>query len=58
MASAEQMQMEMVHSLTAVGAGIHDDAVAVAELFGPSDLRSYPVQVAEERSVGLIGVGH
>jgi hypothetical protein len=48
----------MVDRLAAVGAGVDDDAIAVAELFGAGDLRGDPVQVAEEASLALIGVGH
>ena len=33
LAAAEQMQMQMVHRLPAVFAGIHDDAVAFARPF-------------------------
>jgi len=58
MTAAEQVQMQMLDGLAAVGAGIHYDAIAVAELLRLGDLSGHPMQVAEQRSVALIGLGH
>jgi len=56
--AAKQMQVEMVYGLAAVGAGIHDDAVALAKLFGAGDLRGYPKQVTEKRALARVDIHH
>ena len=40
--AAEQVQVEMVHGLAAVGAGIDDDSVTFAELLRAGDLCRHP----------------
>jgi hypothetical protein len=56
-AAAEQMQVQVVDSLAAVFAGIHDNAVAVAELFLAGNFRRSPQQMTEKRSFVFAGFG-
>ena len=48
-AAAEQMQMQMVHGLAAVLAGIHHDAIAFGEAIPAGNLRRHPEEVTEQR---------
>jgi hypothetical protein len=50
-ASAEQVEVEMIHGLAAILAGIDHHAVAVGEAFVAGDPRRGPQQVAEQRAV-------
>src|SRR5208337_751754 len=55
--SAHQVQVEVVHSLAAFFAGVHDDPVAVRQALLAGNLRRSPQQVAEQRALlrsGLI----
>jgi hypothetical protein len=46
MSAAEHMQMEMVHSLAAIGTGIDDNAIAFGQAFVACDLRGGKQQMA------------
>jgi hypothetical protein len=61
-ASAEEVEMEVVDGLSAVGAGVEDDAVAAsvlanAEVLLAGDLGGGGEEVAEEGGVGWNSVG-
>jgi len=55
--ASEQVQMEMIHGLAAILAGIHHHAVALDEAAVPGDLRGCPQQVTEQRTIIQIGIG-
>ena len=56
-ASAEEVEMEVVDGLSAVGAGVEDDAVAVGEVLKAGDFGGGGEEVAEEGCVGWNSVG-
>jgi len=56
-AAAEQVDVEMIHGLAAVLAGVDYHAVAVGEAFVAGDPRRGPQQVAEQRAVPFGAVG-
>ena len=56
-ASAEQVDVEMIHGLAAVLAGVDHHAVALGQALLAGDLGGGPQQVAEQRAVALIGIG-
>ena len=49
MAIAEDMEMEMVDRLAAVGAAVDHDSIALCQSFGPRDLRRCEEKVPEQR---------
>src|ERR1035437_3951940 len=53
-AAAEQVDVEMIHGMTTVLAGVDYHAVARGETLGAGDLRCGPQQVAEQRAIILI----
>ena len=56
MASAEQVQVQMMHGLAAVRSGVDDDAIAVREFAIAQYCRGLH-QVAEQRRRSGFGVG-
>ena len=56
--TAKQMDVEMVDGLTAVRAGVDDQAVAVGEVFGAGDFAGYLQEMAEDGFIlwGRVGV--
>src|ERR1700677_2741712 len=52
------MQMKMVDRLSAVGAGIDDDAITIGQSLFVSYLRRGPVQVAEQGALVLARIDH
>ena len=60
MSSAEQMQMQMVDGLSAIGAGIDDEPIAVLQLFPSGNLRGCGDEMPQHGGVfgdGLFGGG-
>jgi hypothetical protein len=56
-AAAEEVEVEVIDGLSAVGAGVDDEAVAVGEMLVAGDLGGGGEEVAEEGRVGGGGVG-
>ena len=56
MSSTEKMDVEMIDGLAAVGSGVDDQAVAVAEALLARDLTGCPQQMTEEIGVSCRGV--
>jgi len=56
-AAAEEVDVEVVDCLAAVGAGVDDEAVAVGEILLAGDLAGCVEEVAEGGCVVLRGVG-
>jgi hypothetical protein len=56
-ACAEEVEVEVLDGLAAVGAGVDDDAVAVGEVLLAGDFGGGGEELAEERGVGGGGVG-
>ena len=54
--AAEQMQMQMVDGLSAVGAGVDDDAISASEACVAGYLRRLREQMPEEGGVLFFGV--
>ena len=50
---AQQMQMQVIHRLAAVVAGVHDYAITGGEFFFARDLCYRPQQMAQQRGVFL-----
>ena len=57
MAAAEEVDVEVVDGLAAVGAGVDDEAVAVGEVLPAGDFAGCVEEVAEGGFVVLRGVG-
>ena len=57
MAAAEEVEVEVVDGLAAIGAGVDDDAVAVGEILPAGDFGGGGEEVAEEGCVVGSGMG-
>lgn len=56
MASAEQMEVEMIHGLAAVFAGVDDDAIAFAKALVAGDCGGCREEVAEQIAIRGAGI--
>jgi hypothetical protein len=52
------MKMEMIHSLSAIFPGIHNNAISIVKAFAPGNLRSRPQQMTEQGTPFLIDIIH
>lgn len=55
-AAAQDMEVEVVHGLAAVGAGVDDDAVALVEAFVAGDSRRGREKMAQQWGVARLGM--
>lgn len=53
MPATKQVNMKMIHGLSAISAGVDDRAIAVVQMQSARQLSSYSVQVADKDVVGL-----
>lgn len=56
-AATEKVQVEMIHSLAAVFAGIHNHAVAFGQPLLPGYFTRGPEQMTEGRPILFVSVG-
>ena len=57
MAITEDMEMEVVDRLAAVGTAVDDNSIAICQPFGPSNLCRCEEKVPEQRRVITHGMG-